>query len=102
MRKSTKSTLAATILTALSLCIIPAAYAQQTATPAPNTQSHIPGGRQHHPEIHKALHALERAKSDLQLATHDYGGHRVQAIQAIDQALDQLHQALQYAKTNPN
>jgi hypothetical protein len=51
-----------------------------------------------HPEINAAIRALERAKNHLQKAAHDFGGHRVEAIQAIDAALNQLRQALQYDK----
>lgn len=51
-----------------------------------------------HPEINAAIRALERAKNHLQKAAHDFGGHRVEAIQAIDAALNQLRQALQFDK----
>ena len=49
-----------------------------------------------HPAIRKAIGALEAAKSDLEHAAHDFGGHRVEAIEAINRALDQLHKALEY------
>ena len=49
-----------------------------------------------HPAIRKAIVALEAAKSDLEHAAHDFGGHRVEAIEAINRALDQLHKALEY------
>ena len=51
-----------------------------------------------HPAIRKAIGALEAAKSDLEHAAHDFGGHRVEAIEAINRALDQLHKALEYDK----
>jgi hypothetical protein len=51
-----------------------------------------------HPEINAAIRALERAKLHLQKAAHDFGGHRVEAIRAIDGALEQLKLALQYDK----
>lgn len=51
-----------------------------------------------HPEINAAIRALERAKLHLQHAAHDFGGHRVEAIRAIDGALEQLKLALQYDK----
>ena len=54
--------------------------------------------REPHPEIRKAITALERAKSDMQHASHDFGGHRVAAIQACDRAIEQLRLALQYDK----
>ena len=51
-----------------------------------------------HPEIWAAIHSLERAKDHLQHAAHDFGGHRVDAIAAIDAALGQLHTCLDYDK----
>ena len=54
--------------------------------------------REPHPEIRKAITALERAKSDMQHASHDFGGHRVAAIAACDRAIEQLRLALQYDK----
>ncbi len=51
-----------------------------------------------HPEINAAIRSLERAKLHLQRAAHDFGGHRVEAIRAIDGALEQLKLALQYDK----
>jgi hypothetical protein len=54
--------------------------------------------REHHPHIRAAIHELEEAKKELQSAAHDFGGHRVEAIEAIDNALKQLHEALEYDK----
>jgi hypothetical protein len=51
-----------------------------------------------HPEIERAIAALERAKAHLQHAAHDFGGHRVEALAAVDKALEQLRLALQYDK----
>jgi hypothetical protein len=51
-----------------------------------------------HPQISAALRSLERAKDHLQKAAHDFGGHRVEAIQAIDAAIAQLRVCLQYDK----
>jgi hypothetical protein len=52
------------------------------------------GGR--HPEIEAALASLQHAKQHLQEAAHDFGGHRVDAIRAIDEADRQLRVCLQY------
>jgi len=51
---------------------------------------------QRHPEIADAIRALHHAKDHLQQAAHDFGGHRVQAIQAIDEAIHQLEICMQY------
>jgi hypothetical protein len=63
--------------------------------PAPVAATSYP---EPHPEINAAIRALERAKLHLQQAAHDFGGHRVEAIRAIDRALEQLKLALQYDK----
>lgn len=52
--------------------------------------------REPHPEIRKAIAALERAKYDLQHASHDFGGHRADALAATDKAIEQLKLALRY------
>jgi hypothetical protein len=70
-----------------------------TARPVPSqTTSAARERREPHPEIRKAITALERAKSDMQHASHDFGGHRVNAIAACDRAIEQLRLALQYDK----
>jgi pyruvate kinase len=43
-----------------------------------------------HPEIRAALEALHNAKAHLEHASHDFHGHRVDAIRAIDEADRQL------------
>ena len=69
----------------------PALVQQQAAAPArKRTEAH--------PEIRKAIAALERAKYDLQHAAHDFGGHRADALAATDKAIEQLRLALQYDK----
>ncbi len=44
-----------------------------------------------HPEIRAAIEALHNAKDHLEHAAHDFHGHRVDAIRAIDEADRQLH-----------
>src|ERR1039458_6950487 len=67
-----------------------AAYAQ-TEAPHAMDDHHGKG----HPEVHGAIAKLEHAKADLQKAAHDYEGHRAKAIEHIDAALGELHQALE-------
>jgi hypothetical protein len=49
-----------------------------------------------HPEIHAAINSLRHAREHLNHAAHDFGGHRVEAIAAIDRAIEQLQVCLQY------
>ncbi len=52
-----------------------------------------------YPELHHAMHKLRGAKSDLEKAAHDYAGHKAKAIEAINQALEELRAALASDKT---
>jgi Spy/CpxP family protein refolding chaperone len=75
--------------------------AQSAPTPTPPANPAAPtGGRHYHPAIRAAIRALERAKAEMQAAAHDFGGHRVDAINACDIAIAQLQLALQYANQN--
>jgi hypothetical protein len=57
------------------------------------------GARERHPEIRAAMRQLQSAKEGLvKYGAHDFGGHRVKAIDHIDQALSELKQALAYDK----
>ena len=50
-----------------------------------------------HPVIRAAIKDLERTKDNLQnKAAQDFGGHRLKAIKAIDEALQELKQALEF------
>ena len=49
-----------------------------------------------HPRIAKAIAALRDAREYMQAAPHDFGGHKVDAIRATDEAIKQLNFALAY------
>jgi len=40
-----------------------------------------------HPHIHEGLEAMRAAKHHLESAAHDFEGHRVKAIEHLDQAI---------------
>jgi hypothetical protein len=61
--------------------------AATTATPA-----------EPHPEIREALHSLRKAKEHMEHAAHDFGGHRVEAVEATNKAIQQLEICLKYDK----
>jgi len=50
---------------------------------------------EHHPNINRAIGALESAEADLQNAAHGFCGHRVAALDAVHVALAQLKLAIQ-------
>ena len=64
-------------------------FASLAFTPAPLEK---------HPHIKSALRELTSARKELQAAAHDFGGHRVEAIGAIDAAIAQLRLAQQFDK----
>ena len=49
-----------------------------------------------HPNIERAIDALQDAIADLQAAPHDFGGHKAQAIESCQRAIRQLRAALAY------
>ena len=50
----------------------------------------LAAGRERHPNIRRALDALRAARDDLEHADHDFGGHRVEAMEAIDRRQSEL------------
>jgi hypothetical protein len=54
--------------------------------------------KERHPRIHKALEELREARKELKDADHDFGGHRAEAVEAIDVAIKQLELALKFDK----
>lgn len=52
--------------------------------------------------MEEAKKDLQAAKTALQAAAHDYGGHRKQAIEAIDRALGHINQGLQVVTKKEN
>ena len=49
-----------------------------------------------HPRLAKAIESLKDAREYLQAAPHNFGGHKVEAVRAIDTAIRQLNLALAY------
>jgi hypothetical protein len=64
----------------------------QASTQAATTKTKQ--AKEAHPHIRAAIRELEASKKELQAAAHDFGGHRVDAIAAIDEAVKQLKLAL--------
>jgi hypothetical protein len=80
---------------------LPAAAANgaPAVKPAPPTAAKAaPAPPERHPKIREALSALRASREDLEHAAHDFGGHRVDAIHAIDEAIKQLEICLKYDK----
>jgi hypothetical protein len=53
------------------------------------------GGR--YPNMYAAMRALQNARQHLARAAHHYGGHRANALQAADNAIQQCRAAIRWA-----
>jgi hypothetical protein len=71
------------------------ANAQPAAAAQPAPAAATPAAEPH-PEIREAIESLRRAKAHMEHAAHDFGGHRVDAIRATDEAIHQLEICLKY------
>jgi hypothetical protein len=60
----------------------------------PRMANTTPVPQERHPHIRAAVAELQSAKEELKTAAHDFCGHRVEAIEKIDQTLNQLRAAL--------
>ena len=72
-----------------------------SAIPAANALPATPAAAapaEPHPQIREAIASLRRAKEHLEHAAHDFGGHRVDALRATDEAIKQLEICLRYDK----
>ena len=47
-----------------------------------------------HARLHAALYELRHARTELKEASHDFGGHRAKALEALDEAIAQVDKAL--------
>lgn len=54
--------------------------------------------KESHPHIENAIKALENAKHQLETAAHDFNGHRAKALDHVNQALEECHEALRADK----
>jgi hypothetical protein len=78
------------LLTLAALGIFTLGFAYPAVAPAAAPEPH--------PEIRAAMQSLRHAKEHLEKAAHDFGGHRVEAIEAINKAQEQLEVCLKYDK----
>lgn len=69
-------------------------------SPSLVTAKGLGGERREHPRISRAITDLEAAIDYMQKAPHDFGGHRVEAIEASRKAIEQLKLALQFDKAH--
>jgi hypothetical protein len=88
-----------TLTILMAVAVLAAIFVTSAATlgrsqQAIDGQGLVHQGAEPHPNITRAIHALEAARGDLQDAAHDYCGHRVAALGATNAALNQLGAAI--------
>jgi len=52
----------------------------------------------HQPRLEAAFDHLKAARSELEMAEHNKGGHRVRAIELVDQAIDETKAAIEFGE----
>ena len=62
--------------------------------------SFVAGCTSGQPHMQSALDHMLAAKRELQAAPSDKGGHRVRAIELIDEAVVEVEQGMQYARSH--
>jgi hypothetical protein len=56
--------------------------------------------RREHPRLSRAIKDLQDAVDYMQKAPHDFGGHRAEAVEASQRAIEQLKRALEFDKNH--
>ena len=79
---------------ALACAISLPAVAQSQPTPKLK-RVQLEKERKMHPEIDAAMTHLNEAKRNLELAKHDFAGHRLSALKHVNEALEECRQALE-------
>ena len=52
------------------------------------------------PHMQAALRSLQEARAQLANATHDKGGHRVDALKAVDRAIAEVQRGIEFDRRN--
>lgn len=87
--------LSVAVLTLSLIALTPVISTAASPAPAP---PQVVKGTEQHPHIRAAIRELREARHELETAAHDFGGHRKEAIEAVDNAIKQLQDALNYDK----
>jgi hypothetical protein len=96
MKKNLTVLVSTLVLGGIMALTLPPVFAQTPPPTAPPPGVVKKGER--HPRIRMAIRALEAAKREMQEADHDFGGHRVAALEECDKAINQLKEALAFDK----
>jgi hypothetical protein len=83
-----------------ALTTVASAQLQQPQQPYAMSAQHLRGNKGSDQNIRREYRRLEQIIDGLQRDQRDYGGHRVQAIQDLQRARQQLDEALEYDRTH--
>jgi hypothetical protein len=83
------------ISTSLLMCLLSGGLTAPAALAQKNSLTANRGGYENRPKIRQAINALENARKDLQNAAHEFCGHRAEALEATNRAIEQLRRALE-------
>jgi len=104
------------VLSSLTLCLGGSMVAFAAPRPAPQVPPQEPpqnppkpdpkgdpkgepkNEKKKHPRLEKAIEELRAVKKHLEKAPHDFGGHRVDAVKAVTEAIKQLELAVKFDK----
>lgn len=67
---------------------------KKAAATKQETKAEMKAGKEAHPRLVAAMKKLEESKKELEAAPNDFGGHKVEAIKSIDEAMKHLRLAL--------
>ena len=98
LKRLVPGTLLLALLTMTCSAVNAAEAPKAAAASAPASQKASKNSEEQHPHIRASVRELREARRELETAAHDFGGHRKEAIEAVDNAIRQLEQALQFDK----
>ncbi len=87
-------------LAGTALTTVASAQQQPSYNTTVQQQQHLRGNRGSDQNLRREMRRLEQVIDMLNRDQRDYGGHRVQAIQDLQQARQQLEDALEYDRTH--
>ena len=95
MKKSLLMIICTTVIVAFMYMLSPTRSQAEPPYYYPG-RPHIEAGVEHHPHLHRVIEELEGARHEIMESGHDFGGHKEEAVRALDAAITQLRLAIQY------
>ncbi len=96
MKKMTTWIGVSMLILGLALIMVTPTSTRATANTPVTAAAAAPTPAPDHPEIRRALDALQAARVHIHEARHDFNGHKAEALIKIDEAINQLKICMQY------